>query len=254
MAKLIRSLISARFNLNTDFLQNHFRNCDMKILIIEDEPSLLLSMQQYLEEEGYLVSTANTFRGANEKVNDYDYDCLVVDITLPDGSGLDIIKELKQEKTNVGIVIVSAKNSLDDRLMGLDLGADDYLIKPFHLSELNARIKSVLRRRFFEGNPKITFQEISISPENQEVLVQDELVELTRKEYELLVFFISNKNRILSKSAIAEHLWGDSMDLADSHDFIYTHIKNLRRKLIEKGCPDYVKTRYGAGYSFSEKP
>ena len=121
----------------------------MKILLIEDEPSLLLSMQHYLEEEGYIVSTTNTFRDAVEKINDYDYDCLVVDITLPDGSGLDIIKELKQEKTNVGIVIVSAKNSLDDRLVGLDLGADDYLTKPFHLSELNARIKSVLRRRFF---------------------------------------------------------------------------------------------------------
>ena len=226
----------------------------MKILLIEDEPSLLLSMQHYLEEEGYIVSTTNTFKDAVEKINDYDYDCLVVDITLPDGSGLDIIKELKQEKTNVGIVIVSAKNSLDDRLVGLDLGADDYLTKPFHLSELNARIKSVLRRRFFEGNPKIIFQEISISPENQEVFVKNESVELTRKEYELLIFFISNKNRILSKSAIAEHLWGDSMDLADSHDFIYTHIKNLRKKLIEKGCPDYVKTRYGAGYIFSEKP
>jgi two-component system, OmpR family, response regulator len=225
----------------------------MKILLIEDEPSLLASMQNFLEEEGNIVSSASTFQKAIEKVNDYDYDCLVVDITLPDGNGLEIIRELKKRNTLVGIIIVSAKNSLDDRLIGLDLGADDYLTKPFHLAELNARIKSVLRRRLFDGKTKITFDIINISPENQYVSIHNETVELTGKEYELLLFFISNKNRILSKSVIAEHLWGDSMDLADSHDFIYTHIKNLRKKLIEKGCPDYVKTRYGAGYIFTEK-
>lgn len=226
----------------------------MKILLIEDEPSLLASMQQFLENEGNIVSSASTFQQALEKVNDYDYDCLVVDITLPDGNGLAIIQDLKKRNKSVGIIIVSAKNSLDDRLVGLDLGADDYLTKPFHLAELNARIKSVLRRRLFDGKTKITFDIISISPENQQVSIHNEIVELTAKEYELLLFFISNKNRILSKSIIAEHLWGDSMDLADSHDFIYTHIKNLRKKLIEKGCPDYVKTRYGAGYIFTEKP
>ncbi len=226
----------------------------MKILLIEDEPSLLASMQRFLENEGNIVSSASTFQQALEKVNDYDYDCVVVDITLPDGNGLAIIQDLKKRNKSVGIIIVSAKNSLDDRLTGLDLGADDYLTKPFHLAELNARIKSVLRRRLFDGKTKITFDAISISPENQQVNIHDEIVELTAKEYELLLFFISNKNRILSKSIIAEHLWGDSMDLADSHDFIYTHIKNLRKKLIEKGCPDYVKTRYGAGYIFTEKP
>lgn len=226
----------------------------MKILLIEDEPSLLASMQQFLENEGNIVSSASTFQQALEKVNDYDYDCLVVDITLPDGNGLAIIQDLKKRNKSVGIIIVSAKNSLDDRLVGLDLGADDYLTKPFHLAELNARIKSVLRRRLFDGKTKITFDAISISPENQQVSISNEIVELTAKEYELLLFFISNKNRILSKSIIAEHLWGDSMDLADSHDFIYTHIKNLRKKLIEKDCPDYVKTRYGAGYIFTEKP
>jgi DNA-binding response OmpR family regulator len=226
----------------------------MKILLIEDEPSLRALMQQFLENEGNIVSSASTFQQALEKVNDYDYDCLVVDITLPDGNGLAIIQDLKKRNKSVGIIIVSAKNSLDDRLVGLDLGADDYLTKPFHLAELNARIKSVLRRRLFDGKTKITFDAISISPENQQVSISNEIVELTAKEYELLLFFISNKNRILSKSIIAEHLWGDSMDLADSHDFIYTHIKNLRKKLIEKGCPDYVKTRYGAGYIFTEKP
>ncbi|MDR6560256.1 MULTISPECIES: response regulator transcription factor [unclassified Arcicella] len=225
----------------------------MKILLIEDEPSLLASMQSFLEQDGNIVSSVATFHKAIEKVNDYDYDCLVIDITLPDGNGLEIIRELKKRNTSAGIIIVSAKNSLEDRLTGLDLGADDYLTKPFHLSELNARIKSVLRRRLFDGKTKVVFDVISISPDNQQVSVKDEIVELTGKEYELLLFFISNKNRILSKSVIAEHLWGDSMDLADSHDFIYTHIKNLRKKLIEKGCPDYVKTRYGAGYIFSEK-
>ena len=226
----------------------------MKLLLIEDEPNLLTAMQQYLTGEGYVVSTACSLAQAKTQANDYDYDCIVVDIGLPDGTGLDVIREVKSRNGQAGIIIVSANNSLDDKLTGLNLGSDDYLTKPFHLPELNARIKSVLRRRMFGGSVLVRFGAISIDPNAHRVLVQEQPVELTVKEYQLLLFFVSNPDRLLTKSAIAEHVWGDNMDLADSHDFLYTHIKNLRRKLVEGGAPDYLRTRYGAGYLFSMIP
>ncbi|MGZ3862768.1 MAG: response regulator transcription factor [Bacteroidia bacterium] len=222
----------------------------MKILLIEDEPELRKSIKQYLYQEGYLVESAADYLKAGEKAGDYDYDCVLVDITLPGGSGLDIVKQLKQNNSKAGIIIISAKNSLDDKITGLDLGADDYLPKPFHLSELNARIKALVRRRNFEGNTAIIVNEITVIPEERKVKVNNDPVVLTAKEYDLLLFFISNKNRVVSKNSIAEHLWGDDTDQADSHDFIYTHLKNLRKKLGEKGCTDYIQTVYGIGYSF----
>ena len=197
-----------------------------------------------------MIESASDFIKAQEKVNVYQYDCILVDITLPHGSGLDIIKQLKESNSKAGIIIISAKNSLDDRIKGLDLGADDYLPKPFDLAELNARIKALNRRRNFEGNKSIIINEITIVPEERTVKVNDQLVNLTTKEYELLLFFISNKNRVVSKNSIAEHLWGDDSDQMDSHDFIYVHLKNLRKKLSEKGCADYVQTIYGIGYNF----
>lgn len=223
----------------------------MKILLVEDEPSLLLAMRQYLEEEGYVVTTTATFAKASMALNDYDYDCVVVDIGLPDGNGLNLIHQLKTAEKGSGLIIISAKDSLDDKLMGLELGSDDYITKPFHLPELNARIKSVLRRRFFGGNNLIRYGEIVADPLSHQVTVAGQPLELTEKEYHLLLFFLANVNRLLTKSAIAEYVWGDHMDMADSHDFLYTHIKNLRRKLIDAGCPDYIKTRYGAGYLFT---
>lgn len=223
----------------------------MKILLVEDEPSLLLAMRQYLEEEGYIVTTAATFAKASMSLNDYDYDCVVVDIGLPDGNGLNLIRQLKAADKESGLIIISAKDSLDDKLTGLELGSDDYITKPFHLPELNARIKSVLRRRFFGGSNLIRFGEIVVDPLSHWVTVADQRIEMTEKEYNLLLFFIANQNRLLTKSAIAEYVWGDHMDMADSHDFLYTHIKNLRRKLMDAGCPDYLKTRYGAGYLFT---
>jgi len=223
----------------------------MKILLVEDEPSLLLAMRQYLEEEGYVVTTAATFARASVALNDYDYDCVVVDISLPDGNGLNLIRQLKAAEKGSGLIIISAKDSLDDKLTGLELGSDDYITKPFHLPELNARIKSVLRRRFFGGSNLIRYGAIVVDPLSHQVTVSDHRIELTEKEYNLLLFFIANPNRLLTKSAIAEYVWGDHMDLADSHDFLYTHIKNLRRKLMDAGCPDYLKTRYGAGYLFT---
>lgn len=210
-------------------------------------------MQPYLEAEGYTVTIAITVRQALTTAYDHDYDCVVVDIGLPDGSGLDVVRQLKKEQSGAGIIIVSAKDSLSDKLTGLELGADDYLTKPFHLPELNARIKSVLRRRLFAGHTLIQFAAISIDPLTHQVMVGGQVVLLTEKEYQLLLFFVANPNRLLTKSAIAEYVWGDHMELANSHDFLYTHIKNLRRKLLDKGCPDYLKTRYGVGYLFSEK-
>lgn len=222
----------------------------MKILVIEDEAELRKSIKEYLHNEGYVVESASDFRNASEKTADYDYDCVLVDITLPHGSGLDIVKQLKKDGSEAGVIIISAKNSLDDKITGLEYGADDYITKPFHLPELNARIKALQRRKKFDGNNIITLNEISIEPSQRKVCVKGGEVVLTAKEYDLLLYFISNKNRVLSKNAIAEHLWGDNADQMDGHDFIYTHIKNLRKKLIDKGCADYLQTIYGIGYNF----
>ena len=224
----------------------------MKILIIEDEKALNESIVFYLKNEGFICETALNYNEASQKINDYDYDVIVVDIMLPDGSGLDIVRELKANYIDTGIIILSAKDSLDDKILGLDLGADDYITKPFHLAELNSRIKSVIRRRNFNGNKEIIFNEIRIDPEKAEVTVNDQIINLTKKEYDLLLFFISNKNRVLTKESIAEHLWGDNIDMIDSFDFIFTHIKNLRKKIVNGEGKDYIKTIYGMGYKFSE--
>ncbi len=225
----------------------------MKVLVIEDEKALADSIVSYLREGGHTCELATDFAAAKQKSEIYDYDCVVVDITLPDGNGMDIISSLKKRGSEAGIIIVSAKNSLDDKISGLDIGADDYLTKPFHLSELNSRIKSIVRRRNFKGNKEIGFNEISIVPDEMTVLVNGKSVILTKKEFDLLLFFVSNKNRVITKESIAEHLWGDDMDASDSFDFIYSHIKNLRKKLIEKGSEDYIHTIYGMGYKFGEK-
>ncbi|MBC7694981.1 MAG: response regulator transcription factor [Burkholderiales bacterium] len=222
----------------------------MKILLIEDEPDLRKSIKQYLHQEGYVVESASDFIKALEKTMVYEYDCILVDITLPNGSGLDIIKQLKQQHSKAGIIIISAKNSSDDKIIGLDIGADDYLAKPFNLAELNSRIKALIRRRNFDGNKAIVVNEINIIPEERTVKVNNEQVMLTAKEYDLLLFFITNKNRVVSKNSIAEHLWGDDSDQMDNHDFIYVHLRNLRKKLAEKGCRDYIQMIYGIGYNF----
>ncbi len=222
----------------------------MKILIIEDEKDLRESMQSYLEQEGFLCETSKGFKDGFEKVNIYEYDCYVVDIMLPGGSGIQLIKEIKKAKKKGGIIIVSANNSLENKIEGLEIGSDDYLTKPFHLSELTARIKSIIRRRSFDGNSEISFNEIRINTDSREVKVGDKNIVLTTKEFELLIYFISNKGRVITKDSIVEHLWGDDMDQADSFDFIYTHIKNLRKKLVNAGSKDYLTTVYGIGYKF----
>jgi DNA-binding response OmpR family regulator len=224
----------------------------MKILVIEDEKALAESIVVFLQKEGYLCEWAYDYAGAVQKINSFDYDCVLVDIMLPDGNGLALIKELKENHSKAGIIIISAKDALDDKVKGLDLGADDYLTKPFHLTELNARLRSVIRRRNFAGSHSIEFHELKVIPEDKMVYVNEKPVALTPKEFDLLLYLLINKNRVINKSAIAEHLWSDEIELADSYDFIYSHMKNLRKKLLDAGCEDYIQTVYGMGYKFSD--
>lgn len=223
----------------------------MKILIIEDEKDLSQSICEYLSSEQFICEQAFDHSSAIEKIALYDYACIILDITLPDGSGLDILKELKKENKLDGVLIISAKNSIDDKVYGLNAGADDYLTKPFHLPELAARVAAIIRRKSFEGKNIIQFDELEIDLNEKSVKVNNVLLDLTRKEYELLIYFISNKNKVIAKNAIAIHLWGDDMDMADNYDFIYTHIKNLRKKLVQAGAGDYIKSIYGMGYKLS---
>ena len=224
----------------------------MKVLIIEDEPALQQSIKTYLEHQGFVCEAVADFLSGLDKVRQHQYDCVVVDIGLPYGSGLDIVKELKHIESQSGIIIISAKGALEDKIKGLELGSDDYLTKPFHLSELNARIQAIIRRRSFGGNKAIVFNEIRLEPEAQRVTVEGKPVELTDKEYRLLEYFIANQRRVLTKAAIAAHIWGDEYDQVGQYDFIYTHIKNLRKKLMDAGSTDYIKTVYGTGYRFTD--
>ena len=223
----------------------------MKILIIEDETGLRESIEEYFTGDANVCETAANYHTAMAKVNIYRYDCILLDITLPGGDGMKILRHLKDSNYPDGVLIISAKNSLDDRLDGLNLGADDYLVKPFHLSELKARVSAIIRRKTFSGNNLLVFNEISIDLLAREVKVDKTMVKLTRKEYALLLYFIANKGKVVSKNAIAEHLWGDGIDVADNFDFIYSHIKNIRKKMVEAGCNDYIQAAYGMGYKFS---
>lgn len=223
----------------------------MKILIIEDEKELSKSIVTYLKQENYLCEIAQDFKSAMDKTESFDYDCILLDISLPDGNGLNVLKELKANKKTDGVIIISAKNSIDDRIAGLNFGADDYLAKPFHLSELSARISAVIRRRRFDGNKVIVLNEITIDTVAKIVAINHVGLDLTRKEYDLLLYLVSNKNRVISKNAIAESISGEGADLYDNFDFIYAHMKNLKKKLTAAGCEDYIKSIYGMGYKFA---
>lgn len=222
----------------------------MKVLIVEDEKELGKSIASYLKEQSYTCELAPDYRTALEKVETLDYDCILLDLTLPDGNGLQVLKELKSNRKTDGVIIISARDSIDDRIQGLNLGADDYLPKPFHLSELAARIAAVIRRRQFEGNSIISINELEIDTLKKIVTVHQKPVDLTRKEYDLLLYMISNKNRVISKNAIAEHLSGEEAEAFDNFDFLYAHIKNLKKKLTAAGGTDYIRTVYGMGYKF----
>lgn len=222
----------------------------MKLLLVEDEQSLRESILTYFSAEGNICEVACDYHAAMEKINLYSYDCILLDLSLPGGEGMEILRALKKMNKNDGVLIISARHSLDDKVDGLNLGADDYLVKPFHLSELQARVTAIVRRKSFDGNNTIVFNEISIDTQAMKVNVNANLLNLTKKEFDLLVYFIANQRKVVTKNAIAEHLWGDEIDLSDDFDFIYTHIKNLRKKLIEAGCTDYIKSMYGVGYKF----
>lgn len=223
----------------------------MKILIIEDEIQLVKSIAIALRQEGYVCEVALTASEADEKILMFDYDCILLDINLPDGNGLKILELIKTNKKTDGVIIITARNSLDDKVTGLNLGADDYLSKPFFMPELIARVSAIIRRKRFDGNNKITFHEISLDLLGKTAVVNNKELDLTRMEYSLLVFLLANKNRVVSKNAIAEHLSGDNAELLNKFDFIYSHMKNLKRKLTEAGSNDYIKTIYGLGYKFS---
>lgn len=222
----------------------------MKILIIEDETQLARDIANYLSEENYLCEFATTFQQAITKIESYEYDCILLDIMLPDGNGMKILEELKNQNKQEGVIIISAKNALDDKIEGLKLGADDYLTKPFHFSELAARIYSIIRRKQFTNSNTIQQKDLEIDLLSKTVLVKDKQVILTKKEFDLLLYFIGNKNRVISKSTLAEHLSGDFADMLDNHDFVYAHIKNLKKKLSEAGAENYLKTVYGTGYKW----
>lgn len=222
----------------------------MKLLIIEDEQDLLNLMLRYLKREGYVCEYANTFQEGYKKINNFEYDCAVVDLNLPGGDGLKLVNFLREDNTQTGIIITSARDTVDDRISGLDVGADDYLTKPFNLSELNARIKAILRRKTNQFSQELVFGNLIINMDERKVVASDVELKLTKKEFNILLYLARNKNRVVTKDSIAEHLWGDYMDDAISFDFIYAHVKNLRKKLAENGCGDYLKTVYGIGYKF----
>lgn len=225
----------------------------MKILVVEDERKLSDTIVAYLGGGGYLCEQAFTFNEAMVKVGMYDYDCILLDLMLPGGDGLDILHKIRKRRNPAGVIIISAKDSLDDKVKGLEIGADDYLAKPFHLAELSMRVYAVIRRREFAASNTLRAGRIEIDLLKKAVEVDGNPVVLTKSEYELLLFFISNKGRVVSKSAMAEHLSGDMADMMDNHDFVYTHIKNLRAKLEEAGCEGCIQNVYGMGYKWLEE-
>ena len=224
----------------------------MKILIVEDEFELAQTITQYLTRQDYLCEQVDNYADAIEKISLYYYDCILLDLMLPDGNGMDILEHLRKTGQKTGVLIISAKGALEDKLKGISLGADDYLSKPFHLAELSARIFSLIRRLQFDGNNIIHSNDLEIELTSKEVKVNGINVTLTKTEYDLLLFLIGNKNKVISKNALAEHLSGDMADMFDNQDFVYAHIKNLKSKLNKAGCTDFIKTIYGMGYKWIE--
>jgi DNA-binding response OmpR family regulator len=225
----------------------------MKILIIEDEQEIAQSIKNYFKPNGVQCETAENYDLALNKIDSYDYDCILLDLMLPDGDGFDILRELKRKNKTEGVIIISAKENLETRIEGFNLGADDYLTKPFHLAELLVRMQALIRRKNFKGSNSIIFNEIVIDILSKTVTVNNQKLDITKKEIDLLLFLIGNKDKVLSKAAIAEHLSGDMADMLDNHDFIYAHIKNLKKKLSQAGSGDYIKTVYGLGYKWENE-
>jgi DNA-binding response OmpR family regulator len=225
----------------------------MKILIVEDEVEIATSIKNYLSSNDFICESASSLKTAIEKIDLYSYDCILLDLMLTDGDGFKILELLKKQNKTDGVIIISAKDTLETKIEGLTLGADDYLTKPFHLSELLVRIQALVRRKQFNGNNVISFNEIEIDTISKSVKIKGNKIDFTKKEMDLLLFLIGNKNKVLSKSAIAEHLSGDMADMLDNHDFVYAHIKNMKKKLKEMGAVDYLKSVYGTGYKWEDE-
>lgn len=220
----------------------------MKLLLVEDDPSLSEIIRRSLEQEHYVVVCATTYNQALERIQDYDYDLVLLDLMLPDGNGLDLLKTLKQLRKKEGVLILSAKDAVEDKVKGLELGADDYLAKPFHLAELQARIRSLIRRQQQKGDMGIEIANVELFTDKNQVLVQGKPIVLGRKEYDILLFFVNRMNHLITKEVLAEAVWGDHIDQADNFDFIYAQVKNLRKKLAEAGAAIEIKSVYGFGY------
>lgn len=221
----------------------------MKVLIVEDDADLREITERSLLKERYVVETAPDYRTARQKAWVYEYDCILLDIMLPDGNGLDLLRSLQQAgKPMPNVIILSAKDSIEDKVTGLDLGADDYLPKPFHLAELHARLKSVLRRRHRDGGSALRMGNVCVHPDVFKVEVNGHPLDLSRKEYDILLYFMNRPNRLIEKQMLAEAVWGDSIDQADNFDFIYAQLKNLRKKLKDAEAEPEIKTIYGFGY------
>ncbi|WP_308759656.1 response regulator transcription factor [uncultured Bacteroides sp.] len=224
----------------------------MKILIVEDEQDLRDTIRASLLKEKFVVETTADYFSALDKINDYDYDCILLDIMLPGGSGLDLLRELKRLHRSDSVLVISAKDSLDDKVEGLELGADDYLTKPFHLAELNARVKSLIRRRQAKGDVTVALGNLLLYPDKRQVEINGKPLQLNRKEFDLLYYFVVNSGRVINKMSLAESVWGDNIDQADSLDFIYSQVKNLRKKLRQAEATIELKAVYGFGYKLSE--
>lgn len=225
----------------------------MKILIIEDDNSLRELMHKALTDENHIVETAANAKTAMMKAEVYDYDCILLDIMLPDGNGLDVLRQLKAQRKAAGVIIISAKDSLEDKITGLDLGADDYLTKPFHIAELSARVKSVFRRKQQHGEHFIEYGNVKLLPDTRQVHIDGQPIELLKKEFDILHFFMTRPERAVSKGSLAEAIWGDYIDQADNYDFIYAQMKNLRKRLAEAEADIEIKTVHGYGYKLERQ-
>ena len=223
----------------------------MQILIVEDEVPLMDSMVSYLEMEGFKCACAADYHSALPLLDMHDYICMLIDLNLPDGDGLDLVRRARQNQATSGIINISTRDAIEERVRGLDAGADDYLVKPFHLSQLVARVHSVARRTRMQGAEVLSFGVIQVMPDERKCFIGEQPVDLTRKEMDLLLYLMSNRNRVVTKESIADYLWGEYGGGYGSYDFVYTHLKNLRRKLVDAGSPDYIRNMYGVGYKFS---
>ncbi|GHT05619.1 DNA-binding response regulator [Bacteroidia bacterium] len=224
----------------------------MKILVIEDEPEMVKTIESFLSNEKFIVEKATDYDSGIEKVFLYEYDCILLDISLPGGSGLKILEKMKKAGVAGNVIIISAKDSIEDKITGLDFGADDYLTKPFHLAELHARIKAVMRRKQLDGKEILHFGNLSLDFKNRLVFVDEKELKLNRKEFDMLSFFTTNTNRLITKEALAEHVWGDNTDAADNLDFVYSQMKNLRKKLKDSGADIVIENVYGIGYKLDK--